>query len=131
VERTSTNPSNPTQSAAPNAAPNDGYTIDPARDYFTTDATASNSKRAALIMLMVGGVAFGSFLWLRMRLVSDMPRQAYAEPDSAQMTTQQPPQQPQPLDDSTKVMDLNGLDADASPDAVKPYSVNDASGGMN
>lgn len=112
-------------------ATDDGYVIDPASDYFTTDATASHSKRAALIMLMVGGVAFGSFLWLRMRLVSDMPRQAYAEPDTqhpSQQSSQQPPVQPpvQPEPDgSTKVMDLDDADA------VKPYSVNDASGGMN
>lgn len=115
----------------PNAT-DDGYVIDPASDYFTTDATANHSKRAALIMLMVGGVAFGSFLWLRMRLVSDMPRQAYAEPDTQQPSQQQQPDQPpiqppiQPgLDGSTKVMDLDDADA------AKPYSVNDASGGMN
>ncbi len=125
---------NPNSTHRSNAT-DDGYAIDPASDYFTTDTATSHSKRAALIMLMVGGVAFGSFLWLRMRLVSDMPRQAYAEPDTAQSSQQssqqQPDQQPdQPaLDGSTKVMDLNGLDADA--EAVKPYSVNDASGGMN
>lgn len=103
------------------------YQIDPASDYFTTDAATNHSKRAALIMLLVGGLTFGSFLWLRMRLVSDLPRQAYAEPDSAQ-TAQQPSTQPSheasPADASTKPHNLDDQDA-------KPYSVNDASGGLN
>lgn len=103
------------------------YQIDPASDYFTTDAAANHSKRAAIIMLLVGGLTFGSFLWLRIRLVSDLPRQAYAEPDSAQ-ASQQPAAQPThqaPLTDgSTKAVNIDNHDA-------KPYSVNDASGGLN
>jgi len=58
-----------------------GYEIDPSSDYFTSDAPF-RSKRPAIIMLLVGVLCFGSFLWLRMRLVADMPKQAYAEPES-------------------------------------------------
>lgn len=100
----------------------------PSNDYFTTDRATHHSKRAAVIMLLVGAMTFGSFLWLRMRLVSDMPRQAYADPE-AQAPRTSPEQHPQAAppqhpDDSTKVIDLDDAD-------TKPYTVNDASGGVN
>lgn len=117
---------------------NDGYHISPANDYFTTDAATNHGKRAAVIMLLVGGLAFGSFLWLRMRLVTDMPRQAYADPDSARAQHAPDATTTDPLapDTQRNVIDLDPrpnprLDPDPAADHAQPYSVNDARSGHN
>ncbi len=41
------------------------------------------SRKPAMVMFACAVAAFGSFLWLKMRLVSNMPRTAYAEPEQA------------------------------------------------
>lgn len=112
----------------------EGYTVDPTSDYFTTDTATRNTKRAALVMLLVGGMTFGSFLWLRMRLVSDLPRQAYAEPDAAQTSSDQSsnantpdiPNIPSATDPASQPEQQPEQPIDAT-----PYSVNDASGGTH
>lgn len=90
-----------------------GYEVDDNADYFTSDVKPRPGK-AAMVMLLVGVVAFGSFLWLRMRLVTDMPRQAYAEPEVGAVAP--PPFVPERA-------------ADGSVDLDAPITVNDASSG--
>lgn len=90
-----------------------GYEVDDGAEYFTSDVKPRPGK-AAMVMLLVGVISFGSFLWLRMRLVTDMPRQAYAEPEAR--AVEPPPFVPERA-------------ADGSVDLDTPITVNDASAG--
>ncbi|MFZ4573559.1 MAG: hypothetical protein ACOYN0_04130 [Phycisphaerales bacterium] len=65
---------------------------------FTSDPQES-SRRPFLNFLGVSVLCLGLFLWLKLRLVSSVPKTAYAEPEPAREQTQsQPlPAEPHPL----------------------------------
>lgn len=119
--------------APPSAQPSDGYGDYTHNDFFTNDKAWRDNKRPAVIMLLVGGLTFGSFLWLRMRLVSDMPRQAYADPEQVHVAPNQSQQDEQARDQAAPNADQSRklMDLDEPAEQPKPYSVNDASGGAN
>ncbi len=66
-------------------------------EYFTSDPT-EHSRRPFFTFVGVCVVALGLFLWLKLRLVSSVPKTAYAEPDEAPEQNQSAPaREPHPL----------------------------------
>lgn len=51
---------------------------------YTSDHTPSKPRRPLAILGLCLALGFGTFMWLKLRVVTNVPRSAYADPEVVQ-----------------------------------------------
>lgn len=80
------------------------------REHPDKHAHASNTTRSASLLLSLGALA-GVLIWAKLRLVTDIPRSAYAEPhevDQPGAPTEQPGHESE-SDEDNQIQDTDDL----------------------